>query len=336
MSKRNNKITNSPMKFDLSGMFKESVEYKLSMDVETNAEFQANPVEWFGKAFIETGSRSNFRLLAGIKTKTKLAVIDTADVLKEYGCPFVAGDINLDAINIDVCPVTIQKGFCQSEVEQSFLGEKLGKGSNGNITTQEFLNYLLDRLAKKASEEIELMTWQGNTAVGEATGFLALCDGLEVKLSEDTDVLTVTAGSVTAANVVAELNKVVALIPSAVRFKKDLAILVSSNVMSAFLTYYMNTIAPQFNGLSTDLQMNYAGIKLMVAEGMSDNTMVAALVGAEGDLIYATDVDTDISDLRVVDFSKTTLDDTIGIRANAKVGFYYTNPEQIVFYSSLV
>lgn len=336
---KTNKITGKPLKFDLSAQSIDKINAHLSLDVEPNAEFQANPIAWFGKAFLESGSRNSMRILTGIKEKTKLAILDTGDVIKEYGCAFTPGDINLDAKVITVCPITIQKGFCQSEVETSFESQFLAKGSNGNITTQALLDYMLDRLAKKADEELELLTWQGSTGDIGATGsgFLEYCDGLQVKLADDNDILHITASaSVTAANIVTELNKVVAKIPAKIRFKPELIIRMSSDVMSAYLQYYFSTIAPQYNGLNKELVMAYAGIKLEIAPGMSARTMVAALSGQEGDLIYATDVDSDAKDLRVVDFSKTTLDDNIGIRANAKIGFHYTNPEQIVFYSPLV
>jgi len=77
------------------------------------------------------------------------------------------------------------------------------------------------------------------------------------------------------------------------------------------------------------LALTYLGIPIVVEYGLPSDTMILA---DKDNFICATDLEGDMDSLDIVDFSKTTLDRTIGARADYKCGFYITNSEQIVFY----
>ena len=110
-----------------------------------------------------------------------------------------------------------------------------------------------------------------------------------------------------------------------VRFK------VSQNVATAYkiATASANTI----NYTTAALGMTFLDIPIDVEYGLPNDTI---LLSDPMNFIYACDAEGDIDSLQIVDFSKTTLDREIGARADYKVGFYITNPTQIVLWGACV
>jgi hypothetical protein len=302
---------------------------KFDLDVEANALLCPNPNEFYSRAYLTADVADSYRALPSIKSKTKLGNVTFGSILKASTCNFDAPTDSLNAIDIDVCAFSAMAQICQFELEQSFVALQMTQGSNGDFSVPSFMNYYWGEMAKQIEEDIELIRWQGDT--GSENDLLALCDGHLVKLCADGANLAYTGGgAVNNGNVLTTFNVVVNSLPAAVRFKKaDLRIRVSSNVAAAY-----ELAAASGNTLtyvSAPLQMTYLGIKVVVCEGMPDNTIVASL---KDDLIYAFDAEGDSKALKAVNLTDTVAEPYIRTRANVKAGFYHTNPEQIAVWAT--
>jgi len=297
---------------------------KFDLDIETNALLCPNPNEFYSRAYLTADVADSYRALPGIKSKTKLANVAFGSILQASTCNFNAPNDTLDAIEIDVCAFSAMAQICQFDLEQSFVALQMTQGSNGDFTVASFMNYYWSIMASQIEEDIELIRWQGDTT--SENPLLELCDGHLKKLCADEANLAYhNGGAVNSSNVLATLNLVVNNLPASVRFKKaDLRIRVSSNVAAAY-----ELAAASGNTLtyvSAPLQMTYLGIKVIVCEGMPDNTIVASL---KDDLVYAFDAEGDSKALKAVNLTDTVAEPYIRTRANVKAGFYHTNPEQI-------
>ena len=297
---------------------------KFDLDIETNALLCPNPNEFYSRAYLTADVADSYRALPGIKSKTKLANVAFGSILQASTCNFNAPNDTLDAIEIDVCAFSAMAQICQFDLEQSFVALQMTQGSNGDFSVASFMNYYWNVMAMQIEEDIELIRWQGDTT--SENDLLALCDGHLVKLCADEANLAYhNGGAVNSSNVLATFNTVVNSLPASVRFKKaDLRIRVSSNVAAAY-----ELAAASGNTLtyvSAPLQMTYLGIKVIVCEGMPDNTIVASL---KDDLVYAFDAEGDSKALKAVNLTDTVAEPYIRTRANVKAGFYHTNPEQI-------
>jgi hypothetical protein len=297
---------------------------KFDLEVEANALLCPNPNEFYSRAYLTADVADTYRALPGIKSKTKLANVAFGSILKASTCNFEAPTDTLDAIEIETCAFSAMAQICQFDLEQSFVALQMTQGSNGDFSVPSFMNYYWGVMASQIEEDIELIRWQGDTE--SVNPLLALCDGHLKKLCPDVDNLAYKGGgAVNSSNVLATLNAVVNSLPASVRFKKtDLRIRVSSNVASAY-----ELAAASGNTLtyvSAPLQMTYLGIKVVVCEGMPDNTIVASL---KDDLVYAFDAEGDAKALKAVNLTDTVAEPYIRTRANVKAGFYHTNPEQI-------
>jgi hypothetical protein len=297
---------------------------KFDLDIENNALLCPNPNEFYSRAYLTADVADTYRALPSIKSRARIANVAFGSILQASTCNFSAPTDTLDAIDIDVCAFSAMAQICQFDLEQSFVALQMTQGSNGDFTVASFMNYYWSIMASQIEEDIELIRWQGDT--DSENPLLALCDGHLKKLCADGANLAYSnGGAVNSSNVLATFNTVVNSLPASVRFKKaDLRIRVSSNVAAAY-----ELAAASGNTLtyvSAPLQMTYLGIKVIVCEGMPDNTIVASL---KDDLIYAFDAEGDAKALKAVNLTDTVAEPYIRTRANVKAGFFHTNPEQI-------
>jgi hypothetical protein len=299
------------------------------LHIDTNALLCPNPNEFYSRAYLTADVADTYRALPGIKSRTKLANVTFGSILKSSTCNFEAPTDTLNAIDIDVCAFSAMAQICQFELEQSFVALQMTQGSNGDFTVPSFMNYYWGEMAKQIEEDIELIRWQGDT--NSLNELLKLCDGYLVKLCGDSANLAYTGGgAVDSTNVIATFTSVYNGLPASVKSKKaDLRFRVSSNVAVAY-----ELAAATGNTLTyvtLPLGLTFLGIKVVVCEGMPNNTIVASL---KDDLIYAFDAEGDSKALKAVNLTDSVAEPYLRTRANVKAGFYYTNPEQIAVWAS--
>jgi len=301
---------------------------KFDLDIETNALLCANPDEFYSRAYLTEDLVDNYRTLPGIKSATKLANVAFGNILRASTCNFAAPNDSLDAIDIDVCPLSAMAQICQFDLEQSFVSLQMAQGSNGDFTVASFMNYYWNEMSLKIQEDLELIRWQGDTSLTEDP-ILGLCDGYLVKLCGDGDVIGLPSTTVDSTNVIAEMTSVYTALPAAViRKKADLRFYVSANVAAAYELAAATGNTQTY--VTLPLGLTFLGVKVVVADGMPNDTMVLTL---KSNLIYAFDGEGDSKALKAVNLTDTVAEPYLRTRANMKVGFHYTNPTEIVAYN---
>lgn len=302
---------------------------KFDLDIETNALLNANPEEFFSKAYLSSPDiPNNFRTLPGIKSKSKLATMNFGNILQASTCNFSADTDSLDAIDVDVCALSALAQLCQFELEQSFLALQMSQGSNGDFTVASFMSYYWNEMAMKIGQDLELLRWQGNTESEDA--LLSLCTGYLFPMFYDTDVVGLYDGAVTTSNVLTVMESVLDAAPATiVRKKADLRFYVSPNVANAYELKAAQGNTQTF--VTLPLGLTFLGINVVVCEGMPDNTIVLTL---KNNLIYCFDAEGDSKALKAINLSESIAEPILRTRANMKVGFHYTNPSEIVLYNA--
>lgn len=300
---------------------------KFDLDIETNALLCPNPNEFYGRSYIAEDIVDNYRTLPGIKSATKLASVTFGNILQASNCNFTAPTDSLDAVDVDVCALSAMAQLCQFDLEQSFLALQMAQGSNGDFTVASFMSYYWNEMAMQIAESVEYIRWQGDTTSGNET--LALCDGYIKKLLADGGVVDVANTTITSANVITEIVKVLNAAPATISRKKaDLRLYVSSNIANALELASASGNTQTY--ITTPLALTFLGIKVVVAEGMPNDHMVMTL---KSNLIYAFDGEGDGKALKAVNLNDTVAEPYLRTRANLKVGFAYVNPTEIVLYS---
>jgi hypothetical protein len=309
--------------------------YLFELDVDLSAAHVVNPQEFFSKALLGDRTTTYFRQFVNINSKTKIGSLEFDDVIAEADCDFAATDSNLSAKLMEPCKLALGVELCQFDLQNSFVAEYMGKSNTIDFTntsglTPEFLAHYYDRLGAKLNDNLEKLTFRGSTGEFGATGsgYLALCDGLEVRLSDDAEVIGITAASVTTSNVIGEMNKVYSAIPADVAGDDDLIWLVSNNVYQA----YLQAVAAASNELYYNRVpgSNFIDVEIVRAKGMSNNRMILT---KRSNLIFLTDLVSPASELITINMKTTTGDRKLRTISDFTFGVDFVNPDEIVYYA---
>jgi hypothetical protein len=149
----------------------------------------------------------------------------------------------------------------------------MGYSAFDNMPAQ-FSDFLIGKILKDMALDTENFLWNATNGLGK----LLKTDGATV---------IGTPLTITAANVIAEMRRVVDAIPAALYGTEDLRIFVSQNVVKAYVAALGGfSVAATSNngvqGLGTQWynggELTFDGVKIFVANGMGANTMVAAQI----------------------------------------------------------
>ena len=221
--------------------------------------------------------------------------------------------------------------MCKKDLHDSWTAEQMGFSAHDSLAPS-FAEFVIAHVSAKVADKTEKNIWSGATAnSGEFDGFTA-------KLTADTDVIDVAAGTVTAANVVAELGKVVDAIPSAVYGQEDLTLYVSSNVARAYVRA-LGGFASGIGANGSDNkgtqwynggELSFDGINIFVAKGLGDNKVIAS---TKSNLYFGTGILNDQNEVKVIDMSDIDGSQNVRVIMRFTAGVQHVFGGDIVLYS---
>jgi hypothetical protein len=196
-----------------------------------------------------------------------------------------------------------------------------------------FADFLIGHVAEKVAQRTEQSIWNGAAATaGQFGGFKEL-------LLADADVTDVGGGAaVDSSNVIAKLGLVVDAIGSSLYTSDDLFIYVSQNVARAYVRalggFATNVGAAGINADGTQWYtggtLSFDGVKLAVANGLADNTMVAA---EKTNLYFGTGLLSDHNEVKVIDMADIDGSQNVRVVMRFTAGVQYGIGSDIVLYS---
>lgn len=238
-----------------------------------------------------------------VKYKEVLKTVNLDAITKDATCDFSdTSTLTLAEKVLSVKQLQVNLELCKSDFESDWSAIEMGYSAFDTLPAS-FQDYLIGYVAGKVAEKNEQNIWQGADAnEGEYDGFTAL-------LAADADVIDVVGTTVTAANVIDELGKVVDSIPSSVYGKEDLYIYVSQNIARAYVRALGGFGANGLGGNGVNNagttwynggDLAFDGVKLFVCSGMPDNDMVAA---QKSNLFFGTSLLADWQEVKLLDMA---------------------------------
>ena len=304
---------------------------KLRFDLNNgaNATLTPNAEAFYAQAYLGSSDIvDNFRTLPGVKFETALGAVTFGDILQPSNCAFTAPTDTLSAKIMSVCALSAMAQICQFELEQSFVSLQMAKGSNGDFSVANFMNFYWSEMANSINGSIESLRWQGDSSLLPANP-LSLCDGYEVQLGAALSGVIPYAMTPTPtfAQLLTDLEAAFALVPANIASRTaDLRIYLPTQLVNI---YRLGVASGNTNAYITqDLSLTYLGIKIVLCPGMSNDHLVITL---KDNLIYLFDAESDPSDLRAINLSDTVAEPYLRTRANMKIGFNFVNPADIVY-----
>lgn len=273
-------------------------------------------------------------ILPNVKFKAVIQKGATDDIVKDASCDFVAGGVGTLTLTEAVLQpdeFQVNLEMCKKTLHSSWQAEQMGYSAHDNLAPS-FAEFVIAHVAAKVADRTEKNIWSGAAATsGQFDGFTA-------KLTADTDVIDVTAGTVTAANVIAEMGKVIDAVPTEVYGQEDLTLYVSSNVARAYVRA-LGGFATNLGANGSDNKgtqwfnggaLSFDGVNIFVAKGLGDDTMIAA---QKSNLYFGTGLENDQNEVKVIDMADIDGSQNVRVIMRFTAGVQHIYGSEVVLYS---
>jgi len=284
-----------------------------------------------------------------VKFKEVLKKVSVDDIVKDASCDFSAtSTITLTEKILQPEEQQVNLQICKKDFVSDWEAIQMGYSAYHNVPPS-FADFILGYVAAKVAERTEKSIWAGSTATnGQFDGFSTL-------LAADADLPTgqeVAGTTVTSANVITELGKIVDAIPSSLYGAEDLYIYVSQNIARAYVRALggfasitqQNAAADENVGITSigangvggqgtmhwqGGGLSFDGVKLFVANGLADNDAIAT---TKSNLFFGTGLIADHNEVKLLDMADLDGSQNARIVMRFTAGVQYASVEDIVTY----
>ena len=218
-------------------------------------------------------------ILPNIKYKAAMKVGAFSNLVRSADCDFDSSTSGLTLTEKVLTPAELQVNLqiCKKELHADWEAAQMGFSAFDSLPPL-FSDFVIARVAAEVASATETSIWSGASGEGNFDGFVTLAN------AGGSGVVSVTAGTVTAANVIAELGKIVDAIPSGVYGADDLVIYVSSNIYRAYIRALGGFGASGLGAAGYDNKGNnqsldnlfFDGVRIYPSSGFGDNQAIAA------------------------------------------------------------
>ena len=280
-----------------------------------------------------TLSQGGITIKPNIAFKEVMKKIATDDILKDGSCDFdPTSTLTLTERILQPEEFQVNLQLCKKDFVSDWESVQMGYSAYKNLPPS-FADFLIAHVADKVAQRIETNIWAGTNATS------GQFDGFATTLGADADVIDVGAATVTAANVIDELGKVVDAIPNTVKPQDDLNIYVPSNVFYAYVRALGGFGAQGLGGNGVDGKGNlwynngglkFDGINLFLANGLASNKMVAA---EKSNLFFGTGLLNDSNEVKVIDMADIDGSQNVRVVMRMTAGIQHGIGSDIVLYA---
>lgn len=279
---------------------------------------------------IENGG---IEVMPNVKYKSVINRIATDAIVKNATCAFdPTSTVTITERVITPEEFQVNLELCSKDFKSTWQSIEMGMSAFDTLP-KSFSDFLIGHVAAKVAEKMETNIWRGATAnVGEFDGFVTLA-------TADATVVDVVGTTITAANVITELGKVVDAIPAALYGKEDLYIYVSNSVARAYVRALGGFGASGLGANGTNAMgtqwfnngsLSFDGVKIFVANGLASNYMMAA---QKSNLYFGTGLLSDQNEVRVIDQAEVTGAQTVNVIMRFTAAVQYGIGSEIVLYT---
>ena len=246
---------------------------------------------------------------ANIAFKEVIKKLATGNLVSPASCDFTPNSsVTLTERIIQPVELQVNLQLCKYDFVNDWESQSMGYGL-GQALPPKFSDFMIAHVASEVAQNTEFCIWQGDTAGASNNSF----DGFEKLIAAAAVAVEIPAAQViagvalTAANIIAEMSKVVDAIPAALYGKEDLFLYVGSKAAKLYVQALGGFAA---NGLGANGVSNMGtqwwnngsltvnGVKIFVCPGMSDDKMYAA---QRSNLYFGTGLLNDTNAVKVLD-----------------------------------
>jgi hypothetical protein len=272
-------------------------------------------------------------ILPNIKYKAAMKVGTFSNLVRSADCDFDATTSGLTLTEKVLTPAELQVNLqiCKKELHADWEAAQMGFSAFDELPPL-FSDYVISRVAAEVADATETSIWSGSAGEGSFDGFATL-------MGADATVVDVAKATVTSANCIAELGKIVDAASASVLGKEDLTLYVSTNIARAYIRALGGFGAAGLGSNGVDNkgttwynggELSFEGINIFVAKGLADNNAVLA---QKSNLFFGTGLLDDRNKVAVIDTSETLGDQNVRVVMRYTAGVQIGIGNNIVLYS---
>ena len=267
-----------------------------------------------------------------VKFKQVLKKVAMSDLIKDGECNVnLTGQVDVTENILEPLEFQVNFQLCKSDFRDDWEAMQMGLSAHDNLPPN-LQSFIIAKTAAEVASANETIIWSGDsTNPGEYDGFVTLA-------TADATVIDQVGTTVTAGNVIDELGKIVDKIPATIFGKEDLYIYVSSNIYRAYVRALggfgaSGVGANGFEGRGNNQVLGdlaFDGVKLFLAEGLADNTAMAAQAS---NLFFGTSLMSDWNEVKVLDMADLDGSQNVRFIMRYTAAVQYAYGAEIVLYS---
>ena len=293
--------------------------------------------KYISAALLEGSTISNggITVKPNVKLKEVIKKVATNDIVKDATCDFDAtSTVTLTERILTPEEQQVNLQLCKKDFHSDWEAIQMGYSAFDSLPPS-FADFLIGHVAAKVAQRTENSIWTGDTSTN------GQFDGISTLIAADAALPAgqeVAGTTVTASNVITELGSIVDAIPSAIYGSEDLNVYVSQNIARAYVRALggfgsSGLGAAGTNAMGTQWWNNgsltFDGVKLFVANGLADNTAIAA---EKSNLFFGTGLLSDHNEVKVIDMADLDGSQNVRIVMRFTAGVQYGVVEDIVTY----
>jgi hypothetical protein len=274
-----------------------------------------------------TLDKGGVTIVPNVKYKQVIKKVATDDIIKNATCDFDAtSTITLTEKVLQPEEFQVNLQLCKKDFVSDWEAISMGY-SAFEVMPKNFTDFLLGHAIEKVAAAMEVSIWRGvNATAGQFAGIMTqLTTDAALPAAQE-----VAGTTVTAANVITELGKIVDACPASIYGKEDLNLYVSNNIYRAYVRALGGFGASGLGANGYDNKgtnqtlgdLYFDGVRVFMANGLAANT---ALLSEKSNLYFATGLLNDMNEVRVLDMSETDASQNVRVvmrfTADAKYGF---------------
>ena len=283
----------------------------------------------------KTLAEGNITVVPNVKYKQVMKKVATDDIVKNATCDFDdTSTLTLTERILTPEEFQVNLELCKKDFRSDWEAAQMGYSAFDNLPSS-FSDFLIAHVADKVAQRMETNIWTGtNATAGQFDGFITT-------LGADGDVNDVTGTASTAANIITELGKIADAIPTAVYGSEDMTIYLPSNMYRNYVRALGGFGASGLGAAGTDNKgtqwynggagLQFDGIQIALATGLSDNDAVAA---QKSNLFFGTGLLSDQNEVKVIDMADLDGSQNVRIVMRFTAGIQHGIGGDIVLYAT--
>jgi len=282
-----------------------------------------------------TIDRGGIEVKAGIKYKEVIKKFALDSIVKNATCDFdPTSTVTLTERILTPEEFQVNLQLCKKDFVSDWETLSMGISAHKEIPST-IADYIIAQIGARIAAKNETTIWAGvNATAGEF-------DGIETLIAVDAALPSgqeVAGTTVTAANVVTELGKIVDAIPSSLYTQDDLHIYVSQSIARSYIRALGGFGASGLGSNGTNAMgtqwynngsLTFDGVKIFVADGMTSGKAIAT---TKSNLFFGTNLLNDLAEVKLIDMEDNDGSQNFRYVARYTAGVQYGFASDIVTY----